>query len=83
MSLFVYLTVYVSLQERAHFESLGHHLGKLGEEGKIGHRVIDLTRPEDLDGKAPFCFFSYFVFHAHHRNRRLVHQMILCLYVPL
>lgn len=39
------------LQERAHFESIGHHLGKLGEEGKIGHRVIDLTRPEDLDGK--------------------------------
>ncbi|KAL1007374.1 hypothetical protein UPYG_G00085860 [Umbra pygmaea] len=37
--------------ERAHFESLGHHhLSKLGEEGKIGHRVIDLTRPEDLDG---------------------------------
>uniref|UniRef100_A0A6Q2YU71 HMG box domain-containing protein n=1 Tax=Esox lucius TaxID=8010 RepID=A0A6Q2YU71_ESOLU len=23
---------------------------KLGEDGKIGHRVIDLTRPEDLDG---------------------------------
>ncbi|XP_033972629.1 transcription factor SOX-6 isoform X2 [Trematomus bernacchii] len=39
-------------KERAHFESLGHHLGKLGEEGKIGHRVIDLTRPEDLDGGA-------------------------------
>eukprot|EP00064_Thunnus_orientalis_P007127 superscaffoldBa00000775_g7146 len=37
-------------EERAHFESIGHHLGKLGEEGKIGHRVIDLTRPEDLDG---------------------------------
>uniref|UniRef100_A0A8C9YVU2 SRY-box transcription factor 6 n=1 Tax=Sander lucioperca TaxID=283035 RepID=A0A8C9YVU2_SANLU len=37
-------------KERAHFESIGHHLGKLGEEGKIGHRVIDLTRPEDLDG---------------------------------
>ncbi|XP_045888672.1 transcription factor SOX-6 isoform X6 [Micropterus dolomieu] len=37
-------------KERAHFESMGHHLGKLGEEGKIGHRVIDLTRPEDLDG---------------------------------
>uniref|UniRef100_A0A7N9AKZ9 SRY-box transcription factor 6 n=1 Tax=Mastacembelus armatus TaxID=205130 RepID=A0A7N9AKZ9_9TELE len=29
---------------------IGHHLGKLSEEGKIGHRVIDLTRPEDLDG---------------------------------
>uniref|UniRef100_A0A8C4ZBJ2 SRY-box transcription factor 6 n=1 Tax=Gadus morhua TaxID=8049 RepID=A0A8C4ZBJ2_GADMO len=44
---------YVCLrQERAHFESLGHHLGKLGEDGKIGHRVIDLTRPEDLDGGA-------------------------------
>ncbi|TMS13460.1 transcription factor SOX-6 isoform X2 [Larimichthys crocea] len=39
-------------KERAHFESIGHHLGKLGEEGKIGHRVIDLTRPEDLDGGA-------------------------------
>uniref|UniRef100_A0A3B3HL70 SRY-box transcription factor 6 n=1 Tax=Oryzias latipes TaxID=8090 RepID=A0A3B3HL70_ORYLA len=36
--------------ERGHFESLGQHLSKLGEEGKIGHRVIDLTRPEDLDG---------------------------------
>ena len=83
MSLFVYLTVCVSLQERAHFESLGHHLGKLGEEGKIGHRVIDLTRPEDLDGKATFWFFSYFVFHAHNSNRWLVHQMILCVYVPL
>ncbi|XP_054627254.1 transcription factor SOX-6 isoform X1 [Dunckerocampus dactyliophorus] len=39
-------------KERAHFESIGHHLGKLGEDGKIGHRVIDLTRPEDLDGGA-------------------------------
>nr|XP_020462901.1 transcription factor SOX-6-like [Monopterus albus] len=37
-------------KERAHFESIGHHLSKLGEEGKIGHRVIDLTRPEDVDG---------------------------------
>lgn len=46
------------LQERAHFESIGHHLGKLGEEGKIGHRVIDLTRPEDLDGKVSFGFLS-------------------------
>ena len=46
----------ISLQERAHFESIGHHLGKLGEEGKIGHRVIDLTRPEDLDGKVIFRF---------------------------
>ncbi|XP_034047097.1 transcription factor SOX-6 isoform X4 [Thalassophryne amazonica] len=39
-------------KERAHFESIGHQLGKLGEEAKIGHRVIDLTRPEDLDGGA-------------------------------
>lgn len=39
-------------QEKVHFDSVGHHFGKLGEEGKIGHRVIDLTRPEDLDGKA-------------------------------
>uniref|UniRef100_A0AAQ4PU50 SRY-box transcription factor 6 n=1 Tax=Gasterosteus aculeatus aculeatus TaxID=481459 RepID=A0AAQ4PU50_GASAC len=39
-------------KERAHYESIGHHLGKLGEEAKIGHRVIDLTRPEDLDGGA-------------------------------
>uniref|UniRef100_UPI0037E9304D transcription factor SOX-6 n=1 Tax=Semicossyphus pulcher TaxID=241346 RepID=UPI0037E9304D len=39
-------------KERAHFEGIGHHLSKLGEEGKIGHRVIDLTRPEDLDGGA-------------------------------
>ncbi|XP_028256974.1 transcription factor SOX-6 isoform X5 [Parambassis ranga] len=37
-------------KERAHFDSIGHHLSKLGEEGKMGHRVIDLTRPEDLDG---------------------------------
>ncbi|XP_004543250.3 transcription factor SOX-6 isoform X1 [Maylandia zebra] len=39
-------------KERAHFDSIGHHLGKLGEDGKLGHRVIDLTRPEDLDGGA-------------------------------
>uniref|UniRef100_A0A674NPV2 SRY-box transcription factor 6 n=1 Tax=Takifugu rubripes TaxID=31033 RepID=A0A674NPV2_TAKRU len=39
-------------KEKVHFDSIGHHFGKLGEEGKIGHRVIDLTRPEDLDGKA-------------------------------
>uniref|UniRef100_A0A672JF49 SRY-box transcription factor 6 n=1 Tax=Salarias fasciatus TaxID=181472 RepID=A0A672JF49_SALFA len=52
MCLFVYLTVCVPMQERAHFDSIGHHLGKLGEEAKIGHRVIDLTRPEDLDGGA-------------------------------
>lgn len=39
---------------------MGHHLGKLGEEGKIGHRVIDLTRPEDLDGKAIFISFASF-----------------------
>uniref|UniRef100_A0A8C9S052 SRY-box transcription factor 6 n=1 Tax=Scleropages formosus TaxID=113540 RepID=A0A8C9S052_SCLFO len=37
-------------KDRAHFESLGQHLGKLGEDGKMSHRVIDLTRPEDLDG---------------------------------
>uniref|UniRef100_A0A8C6SRW7 SRY-box transcription factor 6 n=1 Tax=Neogobius melanostomus TaxID=47308 RepID=A0A8C6SRW7_9GOBI len=37
-------------KERAQFESIGHHLSKLSEEGRIGHRVIDLTRPEDLDG---------------------------------
>uniref|UniRef100_A0A3Q1AKF2 HMG box domain-containing protein n=1 Tax=Amphiprion ocellaris TaxID=80972 RepID=A0A3Q1AKF2_AMPOC len=31
----------------------GQHLGKLGEEaGKMVHRVIDLTRPEDLDGSS-------------------------------
>ncbi|KAJ7998171.1 hypothetical protein DPEC_G00219820 [Dallia pectoralis] len=39
-------------KERMHFESLSQHLGKLGDEGKIGHRVIDLTRSEDLDGGA-------------------------------
>ncbi|XP_061669763.1 transcription factor SOX-6 isoform X3 [Syngnathoides biaculeatus] len=39
-------------KERAHFDGIGHHLGKLAEDGKIGHRVIDLTRPEDLDGGA-------------------------------
>lgn len=41
-------------QERLHFEALSQHLGKLGEDGaKMVHRVIDLTRPEDLDGE--FC----------------------------
>ncbi|KAL1271491.1 hypothetical protein QQF64_030507 [Cirrhinus molitorella] len=39
-------------KERSHYDSLGHHLGKLGEDGKIGHRVIDLTRPEDFEGGA-------------------------------
>ncbi|TRY98091.1 hypothetical protein DNTS_024539 [Danionella cerebrum] len=37
-------------EERSHYDSLGHHLSKLGEEAKIGHRVIDLTRPEDFEG---------------------------------
>uniref|UniRef100_A0A672MKX5 HMG box domain-containing protein n=1 Tax=Sinocyclocheilus grahami TaxID=75366 RepID=A0A672MKX5_SINGR len=40
------------LQERSHYDNLSHHLGKLGEDGKIGHRVIDLTRPEDFEGGA-------------------------------
>lgn len=41
-------------QERLHYETLSQHLGKLGEDaGKMVHRVIDLTRPEDLDGKTP------------------------------
>uniref|UniRef100_A0A673N8M1 Transcription factor SOX-6-like n=1 Tax=Sinocyclocheilus rhinocerous TaxID=307959 RepID=A0A673N8M1_9TELE len=39
-------------KERSHYDNLGHHLGKLGEDGKIGHRVIDLTRPEDFEGGA-------------------------------
>uniref|UniRef100_A0AAZ3STA9 HMG box domain-containing protein n=1 Tax=Oncorhynchus tshawytscha TaxID=74940 RepID=A0AAZ3STA9_ONCTS len=34
-------------KERMHFESLSQHLGNLGEDGKTGHRVIDLTRHED------------------------------------
>ncbi|KAA8590325.1 hypothetical protein FQN60_014259 [Etheostoma spectabile] len=39
------------LCERLHYETLSQHLGKLGEDaGKMVHRVIDLTRPEDLDG---------------------------------
>uniref|UniRef100_A0A3Q3EDU6 SRY-box transcription factor 6 n=1 Tax=Labrus bergylta TaxID=56723 RepID=A0A3Q3EDU6_9LABR len=39
------------LTERLHYETLSQHLGKLGEDaGKMVHRVIDLTRPEDLDG---------------------------------
>uniref|UniRef100_A0A3P9J6D6 SRY-box transcription factor 6 n=1 Tax=Oryzias latipes TaxID=8090 RepID=A0A3P9J6D6_ORYLA len=46
----IFLTQCYTKKERGHFESLGQHLSKLGEEGKIGHRVIDLTRPEDLDG---------------------------------
>uniref|UniRef100_A0A8C6L2R6 SRY-box transcription factor 6 n=1 Tax=Nothobranchius furzeri TaxID=105023 RepID=A0A8C6L2R6_NOTFU len=41
-----------SNKERLHYESLSQHLGKLGEDaGKMVHRVIDLTRPEDLDGE--------------------------------
>uniref|UniRef100_A0A4W5L507 SRY-box transcription factor 6 n=1 Tax=Hucho hucho TaxID=62062 RepID=A0A4W5L507_9TELE len=36
-------------KERMHFESLSQHLGNLGEDGKMGHRVIDLTRHEDFD----------------------------------
>lgn len=44
-----------------HFDNIGHQLGKLGEEGKLGHRVIDLTRPEDLDGKTIFGSSSSFV----------------------
>ncbi|CAN9498906.1 unnamed protein product [Ophioblennius macclurei] len=37
-------------KERLHYETLSQHLGKLGEDaGKMVHRVIDLTRPEDLD----------------------------------
>ncbi|XP_068616152.1 transcription factor SOX-6-like, partial [Brachionichthys hirsutus] len=37
-------------KERLHYETLSQHLGKFGEDaGKIVHRVIDLTRPEDLD----------------------------------
>ncbi|XP_036825315.1 transcription factor SOX-6 isoform X1 [Oncorhynchus mykiss] len=39
-------------KEQMHFESLSQHLGNLGEDGKMGHRVIDLTRPEDLHGGA-------------------------------
>uniref|UniRef100_A0AAQ5YRY0 HMG box domain-containing protein n=2 Tax=Amphiprion ocellaris TaxID=80972 RepID=A0AAQ5YRY0_AMPOC len=40
-------------KERLHYETLSQHLGKLGEEaGKMVHRVIDLTRPEDLDGSS-------------------------------
>uniref|UniRef100_A0A665WUI0 Transcription factor SOX-6-like n=1 Tax=Echeneis naucrates TaxID=173247 RepID=A0A665WUI0_ECHNA len=45
-------------KERLHYESLSQHLGKLGEDaGKMVHRVIDLTRPEDLDGKGLLSFF--------------------------
>lgn len=44
------------LQDRLHYETLSQHLSKLGEDaGKMVHRVIDLTRPEDLDGRS--CFF--------------------------
>uniref|UniRef100_A0A8D3DD49 SRY-box transcription factor 6 n=1 Tax=Scophthalmus maximus TaxID=52904 RepID=A0A8D3DD49_SCOMX len=40
-------------KERLHYETLSQHLGKLGEDaGKMVHRVIDLTRPEDLDGNS-------------------------------
>ncbi|XP_077939361.1 transcription factor SOX-6-like isoform X2 [Gasterosteus aculeatus] len=40
-------------KERLHYETLSQHLGRLGEDaGKMVHRVIDLTRPEDLDGSS-------------------------------
>uniref|UniRef100_H3CH42 SRY-box transcription factor 6 n=1 Tax=Tetraodon nigroviridis TaxID=99883 RepID=H3CH42_TETNG len=40
-----------SKQERLHFEALSQHLGKLGQDGaRMVHRVMELTRPEDLDG---------------------------------
>ncbi|KAJ3596891.1 hypothetical protein NHX12_003291 [Muraenolepis orangiensis] len=40
-------------EERLHYETLSQHLGKLGQEaGQMVHRVIDLTRPEDLDGSS-------------------------------
>ncbi|XP_069079820.1 transcription factor SOX-6 isoform X13 [Pleurodeles waltl] len=42
-----------SEKERTHFENLGPHLtSKSGEERKLGPGVIDLTRPEDIDGGA-------------------------------
>lgn len=47
-----------------HFDNIGHQLSKLGEEGKLGHRVIDLTRPEDLDGKTIFGSLSNAIFSA-------------------
>ena len=51
------------LQERLHYETLSQHLGKLGEDaGKMVHRVIDLTRPEDLDGENLRWFFTFFFF---------------------
>lgn len=43
-----------------HFESLSQHLGNLGEDGKMGHRVIDLTRPEDLHGGFRL-FLSFYI----------------------
>nr|XP_033490496.1 transcription factor SOX-6-like [Epinephelus lanceolatus] len=43
--------IFPVFQERLHYETLSQHLGKLGDDaGKMVHRVIDLTRPEDLDG---------------------------------
>ncbi|XP_041447066.1 SRY-box 6 S homeolog isoform X2 [Xenopus laevis] len=40
-------------KERTHFENLGPHLtGKPNKEGKLGPGVIDLTRPEDIEGGA-------------------------------
>ncbi|KAL3061084.1 hypothetical protein OYC64_009320 [Pagothenia borchgrevinki] len=45
------MTLHNGNKERLHYETLSQHLGKLGEDaGKMVHRVIDLTRPEDLDG---------------------------------
>ncbi|XP_041445607.1 transcription factor Sox-6 isoform X4 [Xenopus laevis] len=39
--------------ERTHYENLGPQLsGKPNEEGKLGPGVIDLTRPEDVEGGA-------------------------------
>lgn len=48
----------IVFQARAHFESLGQHLGKLGDDMKMGHRVIDLTRPEDMEGESLDSFYT-------------------------
>lgn len=56
--MFPALTFSNLLQERLHYETLSQHLNKLGEDaGKMVHRVIDLTRPEDLDGENWSWFF--------------------------
>lgn len=51
LSILSHMSLHNGNKERLHYETLSQHLVKLGEDsGKLVHRVIDLTRPEDMDG---------------------------------